>query len=702
MSLNKTKQGVGVDVGGTFTDITVADENGSFSTFKILSTPDNYSRAIIDGLMQMNAASCLEPRDVNRFIHAFTVATNALLTGEGAKVGLITTKGFRDVLEIGRLRMPQLYDMDWDKPVPLVPRRLRMEVAERLDFKGNIITPLDEENVAEVVRNLQAAGVESIAVCLLHSYVNPVHEKRIVEIIQNIAPDISTSASYLVLPEIREFERTSTTVVNAFIRPVVSDYLGALEKALAEKAVRAPVMVMQSSGGIIPASSARELPAYCIESGPASGAIAAARVGRQLGIENIIAFDMGGTTAKACLIEGGIPRLAAEMEVGAGINVGSRLLSGGGYKVRVPTVDLAEIGAGGGSLAWCDSAGALHVGPRSAGSVPGPACYGLGGDRPAVTDANVVLGFLNREHLLDGEMKIHAAKAEEAIRAHVAAPLKMSVEDAAYGIHEVADATMVRAIRAVSTEQGRSPSDFTLIAFGGSGPVHAATLARQAGIRRVVVPPASGVFSALGLLLTDVEHRLVRTYWVDMKEVDLAHLKALAAELSAEGEELLSHAGFAAANVELNFALDLRYAGQSDEISIPINADALTAEGMSEAVEGFQQEHENSYGYRSHNEPVQLVAIRLLARGIDKQRVNLSSRINVRGAPSGGSRERQIYFGPQGWRTSRVIRREELSETDIPGPLVIEEYDTTTVVPPDAVVRNAANCILITLNEEAV
>src|SRR5690606_27584207 len=426
------------------------------------------------------AASCLEPRDVNRFIHAVTVATNALLTGEGAKVGLITTKGFRDVLEIGRLRMPQLYDMDWDKPVPLVPRRLRMEVAERLDFKGNIITPLDEENVAEVVRNLQAAGVESIAVCLLHSYVNPVHEKRIVEIIQNIAPDISTSASYLVLPEIREFERTSTTVVNAFIRPVVSDYLGALEKALAEKAVRAPVMVMQSSGGIIPASSARELPAYCIESGPASGAIAAARVGRQLGIENIIAFDMGGTTAKACLIEGGIPRLAAEMEVGAGINVGSRLLSGGGYKVRVPTVDLAEIGAGGGSLAWCDSAGALHVGPRSAGSVPGPACYGLGGEQPAVTDANVVLGFLNREHLLDGEMKIYADTAEEAIRRHVAEPLKMSVEDAAYGIHEVADATMVRAIRAVSTEQGRSPSDFTLIAFGGSGPVHAATLARQA------------------------------------------------------------------------------------------------------------------------------------------------------------------------------------------------------------------------------
>jgi len=700
MLLNKKRQGVGVDVGGTFTDITVADETGAFSTFKILSTPDNYSRGIVDGLMRLSEANCLQPEAVDRFIHAFTVATNALLTGEGAKVGLITTKGFRDILEIGRLRMPVLYDMDWDKPVPLASRRLRLEVTERLDFNGNVITKLNEQDVISAVKKLQAAGVESIAVCLLHSYVNPVHEKRVIDIIQNIAPDISTSASYQVLPEIREFERTSTTVVNAFVRPIVSNYLGALQHALESKNVRAPLMVMQSSGGIVPAQSARELPAYCIESGPAAGAIAAARVGNQLGIGNIIAFDMGGTTAKACLIENGQPRLAAEMEVGAGINVGSRLLSGGGYKVRVPTVDLAEIGAGGGSIAWCDSSGALHVGPKSAGSDPGPACYGRGGVMPAVTDANVVLGFLSREHLLDGEMPIDAVSAEEAIREHVAEPLGLSVEDAAYGIHEVADATMVRAIRAVSTEQGRSPSDFTLFAFGGSGPVHAVTLARQAGVRSVVVPPASGVFSAVGLLFTDVGHRLVRTYWTDAEMVDTEHLNALAESLTEEGRELLADAGFGEKNVELSFMLDLRYAGQSDEIGVPVGDGPFTKEVIAAAVEGFQQEHENNYGYRSQNEAVQLVAIRLLARGVEKHQVDLSSRINMKVEVSKNSKERQVYFGKKGWQSTKVIRRDDLSETEISGPLVIEEYDTTTVVPPDAVVKSISNCIVITLLEE--
>ena len=368
---------IGIDVGGTFTDLVVADTDSGIHTRKVLSTPDDYSRGILGGMAHMVGARVLRPGDVDRMVHAFTVATNALLTRTGARVGLITTLGFRDVLEIGRLRMPQLYNMDWDKPVPLVRRSLRLEVHERMSSDGTVITPLDEDSVRAAAASLIAAGVESIAVCLLHSYANAAHEQRIVELLHRHAPGLPVSASFRVLPEIREFERTSTTVVNAFVKPVVDAYLGRLEAGLLAAGSKAPLMVMQSAGGVMHSPVARQLPAACIESGPAAGAVGAAALGRLLGIDNIIAFDMGGTTAKACLIENGEPRLTAELEVGAALNAGQRLLSGGGYVVRAPAIDLAEIGAGGGSLAWIDAGGALRVGPRSASAVPGPVCYGL-------------------------------------------------------------------------------------------------------------------------------------------------------------------------------------------------------------------------------------------------------------------------------------------------------------------------------------
>ena len=682
---------IGIDVGGTFTDLVVADSGTGIHTLKVLSTPDDYSRGILDGVRQMVGAKALRPGDIERLVHAFTVATNALLTRTGARVGLITTLGFRDVLEIGRLRMPQLYNMDWDKPVPLVRRALRMEVRERVTALGEVITSLHEEDVHLALDTLLAAQVDSIAVCLLHSYVNNIHERRIVELVHARAPRLAVSASFQVLPEIREFERTSTTVVNAFIKPVVDSYLGALEVGLQRLGASAPLMVMQSAGGVMKAAIARQLPAYCIESGPAAGAVGAAALGRMLGIANIIAFDMGGTTAKACLIENGEPRLTGQLEVGAGLNAGQRLLSGGGYVVRAPAIDLAEIGAGGGSLAWIDAGGALRVGPKSASSVPGPACYGSGGTMPAVTDANVVLGFLNRDHLLDGAMPIDFAAAEAAIRKTIAGPLDLAVHAAAYGIHEVANATMVRAVQAVTSEIGRAPSDFTMIAFGGSGPVHAASLALHAGIRHIVVPPAPGVFSAFGLLFTRIEHRLVRTCSMDTAAADTSRLNALAGELQREAGELMAAEGIAATDSEIHVLLDMRYRGQSSELGIPVDL-PLSGDRITQAALGFHAEHDRSYGYHSPQEATQIVNVRLRVRARAGEAIVVRSD-SIHPAASarerGTAASRNVYFGPRwGWRDTPVVRRESLEAST--GPLVIEEYDTTIVVPPDAGVRRDA------------
>ena len=685
---------IGFDVGGTFTDLVVADGRTGIHTLKVLSTPDDYSRGILDGVAQMVGAGVLRPGVIDRMVHAFTVATNALLTRTGARVGLITTLGFRDVLEIGRLRMPQLYNMDWDKPVPLVRRALRLEVRERMSALGEVIAPLHEEDVSAAVDALLADGVDSIAICLLHSYVNAAHERRVVDLVRARAPHIAVSASFQVLPEIREFERTSTTVVNAFIKPVVDTYLGALERGLQNAGTSAPLMVMQSAGGVMKAATARQLPAYCIESGPAAGAVGAAALGRMLGIPNIIAFDMGGTTAKACLIENGEPRLTDQLEVGAALNAGQRLLSGGGYVVRAPAIDLAEIGAGGGSLAWIDAGGALRVGPKSASSVPGPACYGRGGRVPAVTDANVVLGFLNRSHLLDGAMPIDHVAAEAAIQRDIAGPLHMTVHEAAYGIHEVANATMVRAVQAVTSEIGRAPSDFTMIAFGGSGPVHAASLALHAGIAHIVVPPASGVFSAFGLLFTRIEHRLVRTCSVDAALADAGKLNLLATELQREAGELMLAEGVAAADSENHFLLDLRYRGQSSELGIPV-ALPMTGATIQLAIKDFHTEHERTYGYHSPQEATQIVNVRLRVRARAGEAIEVrADRINpaVReraGGVAGQAGQRRVYFGPRwGWRDTPVQRRETLDAST--GPLVIEEYDTTIVIPPGALVRRDA------------
>jgi len=488
--------------------------------------------------------------------------------------------------------------------------------------------------------------------------------------------------------------------VNAFIKPVVDRYLASVEEGVTRIGIGAPLMVMQSSGGIAKADLARQFPAYCIESGPAAGAIGAAALGEVLGEANIIAFDMGGTTAKACLIEGSEPRLTDEMEVGAGINAGQRLLGGGGYLVRSPTIDLAEIGAGGGSLAWIDQGGALRVGPDSAGADPGPACYGRGGTRPTVTDANVVLGFLNSSHLLDGDMPIDGEAARRAIASEIAEPLGLSLEEAAWGIHAVADAAMTRAIQAVSSEIGRAPGEFIMVAFGGNGPVHGASLAAHAGITDIIIPPASGLFSALGLLFARIQHRLVSVHWCDVDRIDYTVLNAQVQNLYRQAAELMIAEGVAVERSELHLALDLRYARQSSELSIPVANTTLSTEIMAQMVEQFHLEHERSYGYCSRTERVQLVTLRLRARGVERQD-HLPSHAALRaGSDKGGAAERRVYFGPaQGWHAAPVLRRTELTEARRNGPVIVEEYDTTIVIPPGATVQALSGIVRIRLNE---
>ena len=692
---------IAIDVGGTFTDLVVSASDGSARTLKLLSTPDDYSRAIADGLARLFEDGAIDPPAVGSLVHAFTVATNALLTGKGAKVALLTTAGFRDVLEVARLRMPQLYNMDWDKPRPLVPRRLRFEIEERMGADGAVVTPLNPDSVIAALEKMRGQDVDSVAICLLHSYLNPAHERAVMALVRQHAPSLSISASHQVMPEIREYERTSTTVVNAFVKPVVDTYLASVEEGIAGIGIRAPLMVMQSSGGIAKADIARAFPARCVESGPAAGAIGAAALGEILGEANIIAFDMGGTTAKACLIEGGEPRLTDEMEVGAGINAGQRLLGGGGYLVRSPTIDLAEIGAGGGSLARIDKGGALRVGPESAGAAPGPACYALGGTRPTVTDANVVLGFLNPAHLLDGDMPISIDAAKAAIHEHVAGPLGLELHEAAWGIHAVADAAMTRAIQSVSSEIGRAPGDFAMVAFGGNGAVHGATLAAHAGISEIIIPPASGVFSALGLLFARIQHRLVAVCWYDIDKADCAVLNARAENLFEEAAAMMAGEGVALDKSELQFTLDLRYAGQSSELGIAVQERVLTPALLAAAAAQFHVEHDRTYGYCNPTERVQIVNVRLRARSLERwDHVPLPSALK-RGAPV-ASVERPVYFGPgSGWVTTKVIRRQDLTQTPQPGPLIVEEYDTTIIVPPDAQVHAIAGTVRIRLNGKA-
>lgn len=672
---------VGVDIGGTFTDVVFLRPDGRLDKCKVPSTPGDYSQAIIDGVRAYCGEHNIEPQRVAEFVHATTVATNAIIERKGARTALLTTDGFRDVLELRRIRIPLSYDLDWEKPAPLVERALRFAVKERVDARGNVLTALDPAALEPILAQLKAADVRAVAVCFLHSYRNPAHENMVGGIVRRHLPEVLVSISCEVLPEMLEFERTSTTVVNAYIAPLITHYLGALRAKLAACSVRAPLLVMQSNGGLISAVSAMRRPVTIIESGPAAGVVAAARLARECGYPNVITLDMGGTTTKASIIERGEMLRAHEYEVGSAVSVSSRLVRGSGYLIRIPVIDVSEVGAGGGSIARLDSGGALRVGPRSAGAVPGPACYGQGNTEPTVTDANLVLGYLGTDSLAGGSITVSRKLATKAIESAIASA-GMTLLDAAFGIHTVANSNMVRAIRSVSVERGRDPGEFVMMAFGGAGPIHAAGVAEELGIGKVLIPPAPGVFSAFGLLRAEVEHHAARTVLTSTADLDCGEVERMLDDMRCDLMARIRDEGFAESAVKMAGFVDLRYRGQSSDITVPLASLRITPEAMRSAEANFEAEFERTYGHRGENKEFELVSCRLVmtvARGIEhgNEWAADAMETQIPGA------EREIYFGRErGMLRTKVLSRRMLTGGGCHGPAIIQEYDTTVVVPP--------------------
>ena len=689
---------VGVDIGGTFTDIVLLGSDGTIHTKKISSSVGNYAQAIVDGLTEVFVETGLDGGAIEEIRHGTTVASNAILEHKGARVGLITTKGFRDVLEIRTLRMPKLYDLTWTKPEPLVERYLRKVVDERIDHRGHVDRALDPADAERVVDALLAEKVEAIAICLLNSFTNPVHEMMLRDIVARKAPHLPLSVSFEVLPEIKEYERTSTTVINAYVMPIVATYLRALRQGLDGAGIPARLLLMQSNGGLTTDTAAAERPMNIIESGPAGGVVGAQALARAKDLKKIITFDMGGTTAKASMVEDGEIARAQEYAVGAGIMIGSRLLTGAGYTLKVPAIDLAEVGAGGGSHVWIDPGGALQVGPESAGASPGPVCYDKGGEVPTITDANVLLGYINPGHLVGGALKLNADKARAAFVERIAKPLGMPVERAAYGAHLIAASNMIRAIKAVSTERGRDPREFALFAFGGNGPLFAAGMAAALGISRIVVPPSAGLFSSFGLLYADVEHHYARTFRRLLRHADLKEIDAAWNALAKQAGDQLAIEGFTGTRAKLKRSASLHYKGQSYDLTVSVPDGPIDAAMVRHLEESFGQEHEKTYGHRAGpDEPVELVAIQVVGSGLREgdavpQQVK-SSRAEPRAQAS-----RRAYFGDtHGWHDTPVLSRADLAPGRT-GPLIVDEYDTTCVVPPGARAElDGAGNIVITL-----
>ena len=663
---------VGVDVGGTFTDLYALNEStGRVVLHKTSSTPDNPARAIVEGCRELGRRHGVDIAALSRLCHGTTVATNALIQGRGGKLALVVTKGFRDLLEIGRQVRPKLYDFQADFPPPLVPRERRFELAERVAPTGEVLLAPSDAAIDAVVRDVVASGAEACAVCFLFSFLNPAHERRLAEALRRAAPHLDISISSEVQPEFREYERLLTTSLNAYLLPVMSTYLAALAEAFAVDAPDASIGVNQSSGGLMSVARARALPVRTALSGPAAGAMGAIHVARLAGRPDAITLDMGGTSADVALIRG--------YEAGT---VYERTLEG--YPVRLPSLDINAVGAGGGSIAWFDRDGLLKVGPDSAGAVPGPACYGRGGTRPTVSDANLVLGRLSGEGLLGGSMGLDAAAARAALEP-VADRLGFGVERAAHGIVAIVVSNMVRAIRGISVERGLDPRRFALIAFGGAGPLHAADVARSLGIREIVVPPAPGILCAQGLIVSDLKEIFVRTArvrldgWTELDEV-ARHLEALAAQ--AEG--WFASETIAKGDRRLEVSLDMRYVGQNFELPVPV-----LAAGVGDAAtlrRAFADIHELNYGYSSPDDPVEVVNVRLTALG--RLRRPTEERVGGTGSDSAPRARRPVFFAADRPVPADVFERSSLRPGQvIEGPVIVEQLDATTVIFPGDVAR---------------
>ena len=679
---------LGIDIGGTFTDVAlVNDVDGTIGIAKTPTTPSDFGKAVLSGLHDALDRYGVQPDEVSLLSHATTVVTNSILEENGARTALISTRGFRDVLELRRSARSDLYDMFQDPPRVLVPRHRRLEITERLDATGTVIVPLDESEIPGLIKELKDLEVEAVAISLLFSFLNDHHECRLGEALREALPGVAIFLSSEVLPEVREFERTSTTAVCAYVAPILGSYLKQLETATDSLGLP-KLHVMGSTGGVFDVREALRLPVNSVESGPAAGVIAAQLVGAQLGETNLISFDMGGTTAKASLIRDGQIEVTADYEVG-GTGSQNRWVTGSGHPIRVPVIDLAEVSAGGGSIAWIDPAGSLRVGPHSAGAEPGPVCYGQGGDQPTVTDANLVLGYLDAHSLLGGDLPIDYQRAEYALQKKIGDPMNMTALQAAAAVREIVNNGMAEALRIVSIERGHDPREFSLVAFGGAGPVHAAALADELDIPRIIVPPIPGGFSALGLVMTNVRRDYARTLYRQLEDLPASDIEAVWSELQAQGEEMLRSTGISPDLWRFRRSADLRYSRQAYELNVTAEPGEFTDKTKAELAGNFHSRHEQTYGHKNLTEPVHLVTLRLTAVG-ELGRLEITDTPRSDGASE--KSRRPVWFAQTGTTDCSVHNRSSLAAgISLDGPVIVESLDSTLVVPPRWTARNDHN-----------
>ena len=658
---------LGVDVGGTFTDLILFDEESrSVHQTKVASTPDDPSEGVINGIDRLVTEHGLSGEDFSQVIHGTTVATNALLEKEGVKTGLITSGGFEDVLQIGRQTRPDLYDFWEHRPSPLVRRRDRVGVAEKMSPNGDIVEPLDHDELETVVGQLEENDVDAIAVCLLHSYANAEHEQAIEEYIHSELPDTTVAVSSDIVPEYREYERMSTTIINAYVQPLMAEYLNRLEMKLLDREIDASLQIMQSNGGVMSSETASEKSVHTLLSGPSAGVLTGQLIGDVTDTGNIITFDVGGTSSDICTIYEGEPEDSVENEIG-------------GYPVRIPMLDINTIGAGGGSIAWVDKGGALRVGPKSSGAQPGPVCYGRGGTEPTVTDAHLLLGRLNPDHLLGGELEVDYEAAKRAIREELAEPLGMSVTEAAEGIFDVVIANMARGMRVVSVESGYDPREFSLVAFGGAGPLHAYRLIQELDMEEAIIPVTPGVASSLGLLSADTRHDYVTTVVEDVDDITSSRLSDVYEGLREEAQARVE-----AEDMESPLFIrvaDMKYKRQGYELSVPI-PDVVFEEGIGALKQMFTEEHEREYDFSFDDEPIELVNARLSAIS-PVETPSLKADAGRETAPRDSVVDsREVVFRGESFQTEIYERTELQPGHELSGPAILEELSSTTVVAP--------------------
>lgn len=672
---------IGIDIGGTFTDVALVDEtSGRIGVAKAPTTPADFAKGVLAALDLAMRRYRVDAADTGLLSHATTIVTNALLEERGARAVLVATRGFRDVLELRRSSRADLYDLFQDAPKTLIPRRRRFEITERIGADGQVVTPLADAEIDGLIADIKAQDAEAIAVSLLFSFINPTHEQVLGQRLRAAFPGMPVYLSSEVLPEIREFERTSTTAVCAYVGPLLASYLERLETAT--RGLGLPrLYVMGSNGGVFEAAEGITMPAMAVESGPAAGVVAAALAARQTDRLNLLSFDMGGTTAKACLIRGGTYDTTPEYEVG-GEASGNRWMHGTGHPIRVPVIDLAEVSAGGGSIAWVDRAGSLRVGPKSAGAEPGPVCYGRGGTQPTVTDCNLMLGYLDRGSLLAGDLPIDFAAAEHAITEKLAKPLGTDSRTAAAAVIDVVNHAMAEALKIVSVQRGHDPREFALFAFGGAGPLHAAALAAELGVADVICPPIPGAYSALGLVGSDLKRDYVRTLYMTTDKADPAAIEAAYRALEAQGSAMLDRAGIAPERRRFVRTVDARYERQSYELSVAVGEGPISTNAVAAMAEAFHDRHRQTYGHDNRAEPVQIVSLRVSAIGIIPP---LAVRQET-AAPGTQARKgrRPVWFRGNREVDAAIYDRARMpTGQEVVGPAVIEALESTILVPPD-------------------